>query len=171
LWLTRTKENAVKTLIAYYSFTGNNARLAQRLREQVDGELDPIVDVRGSASIARNACRALFRMTTDIRYSRDPRDYEQVILITPFWVGRLPPATRAYLQQHGAALDRLAILSICGRGEANKKALADVEAAAGHRPLASLLLREADAGDDESRRKIDGFWRGLVEQNGPQHAT
>lgn len=160
----------MKTLIAYYSLTGNNARLAQRLREQLDSELDPIIDVTPSGSMARNAFRALLKRTTDITFSKDPRDYDQVILVTPFWVGRLPPATRTYLRRHSAELDRLAILSICGRGEANRKALADVKAAAGHRPLASLLLREADAGDDESKGKIDGFWRSLVEQGGPQRA-
>lgn len=161
----------MKTLIAYYSLTGNNARLAQRLHEQLDSELDPIVDVRPNGSTARNAFRALCKMTTDVAFSKDPRGYDQVILVTPFWVGRLPPATRAYLRRHRAALDRLFILSICGRGEGNKNALADVEATAGRRPLASLLLREADAGDDESKRKIDRFWRGLVERNGPQHAV
>jgi hypothetical protein len=133
------------SLVAYYSRTGNNERLAHRLRGQLPGcDLDRIVDTQPRDNLFRAALDALLRRHTPIQYRLDPAVYDEVIVVTPFWAGRLPPATRTYLSDHAGRLRRLAVLSVSGQGEANRKALLDIAGLAGLRPFASLLVSEAD---------------------------
>ena len=152
----------MKTLIVYYSRTGNNARLAEQLHERVESEIDRIIDAQATNSRAKDAFRALFKRTTAIEFAQDPGDYDQVVVVTPFWVGSLPPATRTYLKEHRNRLERFPILSICGRGAANKQAMPDVEATAGREPFASLLIEEAAAEHEGSQRRVDAFVQELL---------
>jgi flavodoxin len=147
----------MNTLVAYYSRTGHNEQLAQQLHEQVPSDLDQIVDTKKRDSMPGSAFAAFFKRKTKITFAKDPGSYDQVIVVTPFWAGNLPPATRTYLRQHRANLKKFAILSSCGRGEENPNALADVTAVAGQQPFASLLIKEDELADEATRQKFSAF--------------
>jgi flavodoxin len=147
----------MKTLIAYYSRTGNNERLARQLHQQVPSDLDQIVDTKKRDSMPGSAFAAWLKLRTKIAFSKDPGAYDQVIIVTPFWAGNLPPATRTYLGQQRANLKKFAILSACGLGEENPHALADVTATAGKAPFAALLIKESTLGDDITKEKFEAF--------------
>jgi hypothetical protein len=73
---------------------------------------------------------------------------------------------RAYLTGNRDKLSEYAILSICGRGNGNRKALPDVVATAGHAPLASLLIKEAGAEDKASWHQVKEFGQKLRRERG-----
>jgi flavodoxin len=147
----------MRTLVVYYSRTGTNETLAQQVRERVPGDLDQIVDKKNRDSMAGNGFAAFFRLKTQIAFAKDPADYDRVVVVTPFWAGRLPPATRTYLKTHGPRLKAFALLSACGRGEDNDKALPDVEATAGRAPFASLLVKVDELESNATQEQIEGF--------------
>jgi flavodoxin len=154
----------MKTLIAYYSRTGHNEQLAKQLHEQMPSDLDPIVDTKNRESMFGCVIAAMFKQKTPIRFAKDPQAYDQVIVITPLWGGSLPPATRTYLTQNRAKLNQFAFLSICGKGEENKNALADIETTAQTKPFVSLLLKEAEVGNEISAQKLAAFTHKLPQQ-------
>jgi menaquinone-dependent protoporphyrinogen IX oxidase len=154
----------MKTLIAYYSRTGHNEQLAKQLHEQMPSDLDPIVDTKNREGMFGCVISAIFKQKTQIRFTKDPQAYDQVIVVTPLWGGSLPPATRTYLTQNRAKLNQFALLSVCGRGEENKNALADVAATAQKKPIASLLLKEVEVGSDMADRKVVAFTHQLPQQ-------
>ncbi len=152
-----TRGSIVNTLIAYYSRTGNNERLAKQLHERVPSDLDQIVDKKKRESMPGCAFAALFKRKTKIEFSKEPSDYDRVVVVTPFWVGSLPPATRTYLEENGPRLKQFAILSVCGTGEDNTKAIPDVEATAGKPVFASLLVKVEELQNDSTQQKIEEF--------------
>jgi flavodoxin len=147
----------MNTLIAYYSRTGHNEQMAKQLHEQMPSDLDQIVDMKNRDGMFGCVISAIFKFKTLIKFAKDPQSYDQVIMVTPLWGGSLPPATRTYLTQNRARINDFALLSVCGKGEENTKALADVTATAHKRPFASLLLKEADVENEISKQKFTAF--------------
>ena len=62
----------MKTLIAYYSRTGNNKKAAYELKNKLQGELDEITDLADRNSMFRNALAAFFKKKTQIKFSNHP---------------------------------------------------------------------------------------------------
>jgi flavodoxin len=151
----------MKTLVVYYSRTGHNEQMAKQLHVQTPGDLDQIVDLKKREGMFGCVMAAILRAKTQIQFSKDPAAYDQVVVVTPLWGGHLPPATRTYLAQNQKTLDKFAFVSVCGRGEENKNALADVSATAKHRPIASLMIKESEVENEASRAKYAAFVKQL----------
>ena len=154
----------MRALIAYYSRTGGNEKLAKQLQERLQSDIDQIVDTtkrEGPWGFLKSGLAAMLKRTTKIEFSKDPSDHDLVVIVTPVWVGSLPPATRTYIKEHKDKLKQFAILSLCGSGEDNPRALPDVEATAGKKPFASLLIKEAEVQDESTKQKIEGFIKAI----------
>jgi len=147
----------VSTLIAYYSRTGSNEQLAKQLHERVASDLDQILDRKKRDSMPGCAFAALFKRKAKIEFSKEPGGYDRVVVVTPIWASVLPPATRTYLKENGPKLKQFSILSVCGRGEENTKAIPDVERRARKSPSARLLIRAEELQNDSTQQKIEAF--------------
>jgi flavodoxin len=151
----------MSTLVVYYSRTGHNKQMAKQLHDRVGGDVDQIVDMKKRDGMFGCVMAAIFKSKTQIEFSKDPTAYDQVVVVTPLWGGNLPPATRTYLAQNGVKLNHFSFLSVCGKGEENVNALADVAATAKQRPVASLLIKEADVESDAARQRVAEFVKRL----------
>ncbi|MFW9909461.1 MAG: flavodoxin [Candidatus Thorarchaeota archaeon] len=90
----------MKILIAYYSRTGTTKAVAERLAQQLGADLDEIADLQerlGTVNYMRAARAAKGLKTTEIRYEKNPEDYDVIVIGTPIWWNNLPPAPRTYL--------------------------------------------------------------------------
>lgn len=154
----------MKTLIAFYSRTGHNEQLARQLHEQLPSDLDQIIDQENRQGMFGCVLAAIFKQKTQISFTKDPQTYDQVIVVTPLWGGNLPPATRTYLMQNRAKIHNYALLSICGKGEENSNALADVIATAQKHPVATLFIKEAEVDSTVSRQRVTAFVQDLPQQ-------
>ena len=123
----------MNTLIVYYSRTGHNEQMAKRLQEETSADIDQIIDSKNRDGML--GC----------------------VVVTPLWGGVLPPATRTYLAQNGDKFTRFAFISICGRGEENRNALADVRSMAHKEPFATLLVKEEEFANQEYEGKLKTF--------------
>ena len=107
------------TLVTYYSLTGHTATVADAIAARLDAETDPIVEKtarRGLPSIAAGAMNALLGRSSPIAApTRDPSEFDLVILGTPVWAAAQAPAVNAYIDRHRAALDRVAFFSTQGK--------------------------------------------------------
>ena len=145
------------TLIVYYSRTGHNEQMAKQLHDQVAGDMDQIVDLKNREGMFGCVLSAMIKSKTEIRFSKDPGAYDQVIVVSPLWGGNLPPATRTYLAQNHAKLERFSFLSVCGKGEENVNALQDITATAKQRPEANLLIKETEVESALTTQRVAHF--------------
>jgi flavodoxin len=93
----------MKILVTYYSRTGTTKLVGELIAKELGAETDEIVDVKerlGPVNYMRAARDAKGMKPTKIEYTKNPDDYDVIILGTPIWWGNLPPAPRTFLTSH-----------------------------------------------------------------------
>jgi flavodoxin len=92
-----------KTLVVYYSLSGNTARVAREIAKRMNADVESIQDKHhgvGVFAYLKDVIDAVRGVSAKIDAPlRDPRDYSLVIVGTPVWAGHITPAVRAYLEQ------------------------------------------------------------------------
>jgi flavodoxin len=91
-----------RTLIVYYSVSGNTERVARDLAAHLDADLQRVherTNRRGFWGHLRAAYDSLReRPAVLIHAARQAADYELTIVGTPIWTGKITPAARTYLE-------------------------------------------------------------------------
>lgn len=107
-----------RILIAYYSLTGNTARVAQDLAVRLGADIERIHDTEhgvGFYGYLKDVVDAVRGASAQIgSLTKDPTDYALTIIGTPVWAGRMPPAVRTYLQQTRQQLNDVAFFVTSG---------------------------------------------------------
>ena len=151
----------MKVLIAYYSRTGNNEKIANELQAMLHCDVEKIVDtvsrlglwgwlVSGSQAYRR-------KMSVIMPVAKNPGDYDVVVIVCPFWAGLMPPPIRTYIFENKDRLNRFALLSVSGSGEGNSKTIPDFEAAVGKEVSVCLLLKESELKRADYSGKLQEF--------------
>ncbi len=109
----------MKTLILYYSRTGNNRFAALKLAEALDCDIEEIRSLCGGFSFLLLGSALTFGLGNR-KLSRNPADFDRVILCGPIWMGRIVLPLRAFLRKYGRSLKSLAFVTVCGSDEASK---------------------------------------------------
>jgi flavodoxin len=110
----------MKTLIAYYSFTQNNEKLAKHLQRRLNCDIVKIETTKN-----RNGLSILL----DLIFKRNPeikpvpyylQDYDHVIFIAPIWAGRIAMPMKSFMTQERLNLEQYSFVTLCG-GNAGQK--------------------------------------------------
>lgn len=152
-----------KTLVAYYSWSGNTAKVARAIAAALPADVEEIREVKprtGLFAFVRSAIEARRRKTAPIVAAEtDAGEYDLVILGTPVWAGEMAPALRAYIEREKHHFKDVAFF--CTLGGANgERALAGMRAAAGRAPIAELLI-DASGLKSGWRRQVHDFAQSL----------
>lgn len=143
------KKASMKILIAYYSRSGQNERLAREIEKKLDtAVIEEIADQKnrdGGWGMFWASYDAFFHKLTQIEVvQNDPKDFDLVIIASPLWAGSLPPATRVYLTMNRENIKKYAFISVSNEGKDNLKAIEDLSKTARQSPVASLLLSQEE---------------------------
>jgi len=155
----------VKTLVVFYSRTGNTRRVAQSLARELGAETEKITEpvsrtgFRGFFSSGRDAF--MKRLTPIEPLSFDPAGYDLLVLGTPVWAGTMASPVRTFLQQNAGKLKNVAFFCTLGGG-GHERPLRHMEELAGKKPLATLALREKELKGDFAA-KVREFAKALTE--------
>lgn len=104
----------MKTLIAYYSFTQNNEKLARYVQKKLNCDI-----VKIETTKKRNGLSILF----DLLFNRTPeikhvpyylQDYNCVIFIAPIWAGRIAMPMKSFLKNEKANIKQYSFITLCG---------------------------------------------------------
>lgn len=138
----------MKTLVAFYSRDGHTKRVAEIIANALNAELDEIVDKKprkGILGFLRAGYDATRRKTTEISFTKNPTDYDIVVIGTPVWNSRVTPAIRTYLLRNRENIRRAAFFATCtGR---SGKCLKQMHELYGSEVLAEkVILRNAIEG-------------------------
>lgn len=155
------------SLVVCYSRTGLTRKIAEEIAVACGSDLESIRDVRprsGWLGYLRSGYEALRRKLPTIRpTSKNPLDYELVILGTPVWAGRVATPMRRYINQNRNRFSHIA--AFCTMGEPGEdKALDELAALCGQKPVARLVLTTTEIEGGQYRDKVGSFARSLAPQ-------
>jgi flavodoxin len=136
----------MKTLLVYYSWTGNTRKLAQKITSKLKCDVEEINEKKkrkGKIGFMLGGFQAVFGMKTKIdKPKKDPSKYDLVLLGSPVWSGRITPALRSYISETNG-ISNYAFFCSKGGGE-HGKAIDIVAKLVGKKPKASLAVKKSD---------------------------
>lgn len=150
----------LKSLVACYSRTGNTESVGKEIAKRLQAGFEPIIDTKkrsGPIGWVLSGKDAMRENRTEIRFSRDPKEYDLLVLGTPVNAGRITPAIRAFLQDHDLAGKQLAFFVTSKSGDVSEvfESLRGLAEDSNVIATLSLLAEEIEAGTHLD--KIQGF--------------
>lgn len=149
-----------RTLIVFYSMGGNTRAIATELRDAIGADVEEIAEKRrrrGFAGTLRALFDAVSRRTPPIlAASRDPAQYDLLLLGGPIWAGRMASPVRSYAKRYGKAAARIAFFCTEG-GRGADTAFADLQQLCGHAAEATLVVDAAHLPADAHREALRRF--------------
>jgi flavodoxin len=103
----------MKSLVVYYSRSGNTRFVAEKISQKMGGDIEEIIDKKrrkGPLGFVIGGFDATRGRKTDIaEMKKSPRDYDLIVVGTPMWNKRITPAVRTYLEDNKFSEKRVAI--------------------------------------------------------------
>lgn len=144
-------------LVAYYSWTGNTAKVANLIAEELSADIEHIQDIkprRGVFVFAATAFASVLQKSSPIVASiRDVADYDILILGSPTWGANMATPMRTYIMREKARIKQVGLFCTLG-GSGGKAVLTRMAALCERTPLAELMVGQSAFGS--------GAWRGLT---------
>ena len=103
----------MKTLVIYYTRTGNAKFIAETIAAGLGADIEEIVDLKSRQgklsfiSAGRDAMRA--KETEIAQTKRTPTDYSLIVIGQPVWAGNPTPAIRTYMNKNDLSGKKVAL--------------------------------------------------------------
>lgn len=140
----------MKTLVAYYSRTGNTKKVAVEIAKNLKADIDEIIDKKDRSGMIGwiiGGYHGTFKKLTEIEYKKDPEKYNLVIIGSPIWNG-VTPAVRTYLKN-----DFKKIIFFCTQGgSGGEKCFKEFG-----KTKDILVVREKEIKDESYKEKVREF--------------
>ena len=116
----------MKTLVIYYSRTGNAKFAAETIAAEIGADIEEVIDLKnrqGRLAFLPNGRDAMQGKETQIAQTkRTPPDYDLIVIAQPVWAGSPTPAIRKYLNKNDLSGKKVALFfSDVGLGQAVEK--------------------------------------------------
>lgn len=103
----------MKSLVVYYSRTGNARFVAETIAAEIGADLEEVVDLKkrsGTLGFLNGGLDARRSKKTEISpTTKSPADYDLIIVGTPVWAGRPSPAIATYLKKNELSGKKVAL--------------------------------------------------------------
>jgi flavodoxin len=146
----------MKTLVIYYTRTGNAKFIAEIVAAELGADIEEIIDLKnrqgtfGWLSSGRDATGE--KETEIVQTKRNPTDYDLIIIGQPIWAGSPTPAIRTYVNKNDLSGKKVALFFSDSAGKAveKTKALMPNSAFVGELTLPAKELKNKE----ETKQKI-----------------
>jgi flavodoxin len=149
-----------KTLLVYYSLSGNTKKVAEEMARIGDWDVGVIKDAsprKGTWGYMCSALETMFKLMPAIDYiGNDPGAYDTVVLGSPIWVGRPAAPMRSFAHQYKGKLKNIACFCTMG-GTDSKGWQAQLGSVYGQTPKQLLALQEKEATSETAHEKMHFF--------------
>lgn len=109
----------MKTLLVYYSRTGNTKGIAESIAKSLNCDIEEIVDKEKRSGIIgyiKSGYETTRNKIPEIEAPKhDLSKYELLIIGTPVWAGKMSVPVKAYLEQNKDKIQNLACFCTTGR--------------------------------------------------------
>lgn len=93
----------MKTLVLFYSFSGNTRKLASQKVAETGADIEEIIEIKKMSVLKAyivGAYRAMKRKKTEIQPIKSQfNSYEKIIIMAPVWAGNPAPAFNSIVEQ------------------------------------------------------------------------
>jgi len=117
------EKRIMKTLILFYSYTGNSKRFAENLSKKIGADIEEVKTDKRPGTIAAYVLGSLSAMRQKSVIIKpiqaDIRQYDHFILIAPIWAGNPAPAFNSMIDNLSAKKS-VELYFISGSGNSNK---------------------------------------------------
>jgi flavodoxin len=155
----------MKTLIVYYSRSGNTRKVAEELAQELKADVEQLIDhknrhgILGWLGAGWSAAKKLGTVITPAKF--DPSGYDLVIVGTPLWAfGGISPAVRTYLNQTKGKIRKIAFFLTKG-GTPGEKAFTQLTEVSALTPIATLEITAKELKQVISLQKFRDFLAAL----------
>jgi len=147
----------MKTLVVFYSRTGNAKFAAETIASELVADIEEIVDLKkrqGALAFMSDGRDAMRGAETEIAPTkRTPTDYDLIVIAQPIWAGNPTPAIRTYLNKNNLSGKKVALVfSDSGSSQAVEKTKALIPTSTFISELA--LPAKSFSNKDETKKKI-----------------
>jgi flavodoxin len=155
----------MKTLVTYYSRTGNTKFVADKIAEQLNAEICEVVDKKnrkGKLVFLTGGYAALREKLTKIEVTKTINDYDFIIVGSPVWAGKIAPAIRTFLVLNDFSDKQVALFVTLG-GDKPEKALNNMKKAiAPNIPVEELGIINAIKNPEEIEKQIADWCKKII---------
>ncbi len=145
----------MKTLIVYYSFTGNNEALARELQRKLNCDIQRIVELKRRTGFTI-LLDLLLKRKSKIQKSEVPlKRYDQILLIAPVWDANIATPMKSFIDLEKNNLKEYSFITVCsGRPGQAEKLTRQLARLAGKKPITVAQLMINDLLPPEKKNKI-----------------
>jgi flavodoxin len=158
------EKSAKKILVVYYSRTNNTKGVAEDIAKKLNADIERIVDKKDRSGVfgyAGAAKDSQMKNATEIgEITKNPADYDLVIVGTPIWVGHVPPPTHTYLVKYKSSFKQVAFFCTAG-GNPITKISGELEEYSGKKAAALIGFTSQDL-KPENRNDYDKKMNGFI---------
>ena len=154
----------MKTLIIYYTRTGNAKFAAETIAAELGADVEEVIDLKnrqGRLAFMSNGRDAMQGKETQITpTTRNLIDYDLIIIGQPIWAGNPTPAIRTYLNKNDLSGKKVALFfSDAGVGQAVEKTKALMPNSTF---IGELVLPAKSFENKEETKKKIGEWCNIL---------
>jgi flavodoxin len=155
----------MKSLVVYYSRTGNAKFMAEKIAEELGADIEAVIDEKNRRGMigwliaGYDATRG--KETKIAETKKLPGDFDLIIIGTPVWNARPSPAIRTYLRHRDLSGKKTAIFLACeGRGDQRAIALTKALIPGGDF-VGELVVSKALKNREDTLNKISAWCKSL----------
>ncbi len=155
-----------RILVVYYSRTGRTRQIAEAIAAQLSADIEPIQD-GGQRLGTRGYLRSLLEAIQNrgvriLAPTKNPSDYDLIVLGTPVWAHNMCTPMRAYIKAQQQRFREIAVFCTQG-GSGGSKVAGQVAESCGRSPVATLVLNEDEIKKNQFATKLDGFIQSILQ--------
>jgi flavodoxin len=149
-----------KILIIYYSRTGKTKNAAEKLKEELNCDIEEIYDrtsrkgIFGFLKSGHDAMKG--KLTAITGEIKDVSDYETIVICTPIWAGHVSSAIRTYIMLNKDKFKKVTFLST-GAGVNASAVFSDMQEICQLEPITKVLISAKDIKEEKMEKKLIEF--------------
>ena len=119
----------MKTVVVYFSLSGNTKFVAEKIAQQLDADLCQVIDKNfksGRMLYIKGGAASMREKLSDIEVEKPIDNYDLVIVGSPVWAGKISPAIRTFLVNNNFSDKQLAFFVSIG-GDKPEKAFVNIK--------------------------------------------
>ncbi len=151
---------SMKTLVVYYSRSGVTKKVAERVSERIEADLEEITEKKrrsGVLGFLKSGMEAYTeRLPAIDEPKHDASQYDLVVIGTPVWAGKMSSPVRSYIAANKDKLKSVAFFATLD-GESYQKTLAGLEKYSGKKALSNMSVKSAEVKNETYASKVDNF--------------
>jgi hypothetical protein len=145
----------LKSVIIYYSHSGNNEKLAYELKKRIGYEIFKICEKRKRKTISILWDKLFKRNSKLSDYFIDLKKYGNVIFVAPIWNGKIATPMRTFLEKEKNSVDNYSFIAVCNGEEGQKpKIHSELLSITGRAPSDVVELSINSLLPEEHRHKV-----------------